>query len=684
MATARASARSAGLAVAALCAVVYAAPLFRPPPAALPHFDPDAGLLARLFPDVPPLWIVVRLVALAIAAVLASAPAVAADDGAPARAGPRARDRRALRIAAVVVAVLQAVAVPWAGALPPLGQAAYVVALALPALLFAAAVPATRPRPTVGDWLPTAGIVVAWIAVATVRDVGSPRVADMVDGWRGWVDTLRFVQRNGNMLTEPYVRELTAVGSYGLFLNGIPFRQAGGGTLALPTVVLLQVLWLGVAAAGVAVAATRIAGPAAASVAAAVLLFAPFTRFIAVFPTPFVLGPVVGAGLAVCALVAGRRRTDAAVAGVGALTGVAITFAPLIPTAALAVAWTGWSLRGARRVDRLAIVAALASFVAAVGPIVPKLLAAGGMPSFRLHGVVALLDSALLGQVPVAAFERARALIVWRPVEVVLGALLEPFANARTSLRVWGDAVFDPVGAVLVAVGLASCVRSIRTSAGARFVLLLFGAALAPAFVSPVDRVDAVHAAALPVPVALLAAAGFAAVAARLGVGRAAATAVAAAVAVGGVALFDVVTPRVVVASAPGIMLRAVTADAADRVVLLAYPSRWSVDVYWLFDGPITAYAGARPVGFLEYGGGPLPADGFAAEGKDLLFWSPGLETDVHVRDAVCAQWPWATLWEIRDVSGVGRVHAADIGRRGWTPAGPADRARRAGCGPPS
>jgi hypothetical protein len=102
-----------------------------------------------------------------------------------------------------------------------------------------------------------------------------------------------------------------------------------------------------------------------------------------------------------------------------------------------------------------------------------------------------------------------------------------------------------------------------------------------------------------------------------------------------------------------------------------------------LFTGPMTAYAGARPVGFLPYAGGPLPDAGLAAEGKDLLFWSPGLERDAAVAAALCAQWPDATLYEIRDEARRSRVHAARIGGAPWEPRLPTARWRARTCGQP-
>jgi hypothetical protein len=224
----------------------------------------------------------------------------------------------------------------------------------------------------------------------------------------------------------------------------------------------------------------------------------------------------------------------------------------------------------------------------------------------------------------------------------------------------------------------------VRTSAGARFGLLFYAAALSPAFVSPVDRVDIVHAVALPVPAALLAAAAFAGLRRRWSVAprarAAAAAAVTVAIAAGGTALFDVVNPRILPASAMGIVFRSLAPADASRVVVLDYPPAHAIDVRWLFTGVMTAYGGPVPLGYLPYAGQALPAQDLAAEARDLLFWSPGLDADLGVTAAVCRQWPAASLYEVGDAAGLGRVFAARVGERSWAPALPSGRWRRRAC----
>jgi hypothetical protein len=259
---------------------------------------------------------------------------------------------------------------------------------------------------------------------------------------------------------------------------------------------------------------------------------------------------------------------------------------------------------------------------------------------------------------------------VQRPFEIVLGALLEPFANPRLSIRLWGDAIFDPLTALLFGLGLIACARAALREAGARLVLVLLLATLAPAFVSPVDIVDIVHAAAIPVPVALLAAAGFRHLAgALLAPARvpAAAALVATACAVSGIGLFDVAGPRVLGSSAARLAVQAVDPADADRALVLDHPTRFGIDARWAFVGPIAALGGERPLGYLRWDGAPPVAD-LAADGRTVLLWSPGLESDLGVTATVCRTWPDATLFRFTDATGGSSVLAARIGGNPWQP----------------
>jgi hypothetical protein len=483
-----------------------------------------------------------------------------------------------------------------------------------------------------------------------------------------------YVVRGGNPLTEGLGPDLPGVPATPLVLQGLPLFRAGVLPLGIGWIQTFQTLWLAVSAAGIAALARALLGPGVALVAAAVFLVAPYTRFVALSPWPYVVGPLLTTAMLLCVLTACRRRSQAALAALGPLAGLALAYPPLVPPTVLVLATLLFGLRGRWRGMEAGAVAAVASFVAAVAPAPPYVFSLGTMAEehFRLQGRLALLEGVAMGQLPIdGTVEAARATVVRRPLDVVAGALLAPFAVARTSLRLWGDALFDPVGTVLLAIGCAAAVRSALRSPVAVLLLLLLLAAVAPAFVSNVDRTHLMRALALPVPAALLAAAGAGVLARVLGArtGRRIAVVAVSLVVAGGTLLFDVVNRRLLGASSLGLVFRALEPRDLGRALVLDYPAT-NPDAHWLLTGPIAAFAGRQPVGYYGYGGGELPD--MAADGKDLVFWSPGLEQELGVRSAVCARWPAATLYEIRDDARLGRVHAAQLAGLPWTPHRPA------------
>lgn len=685
--------RGAALALAA----VYALPLFFPPStAALGVPTPsDAWLLTRIFPGVPAWWVGARLAALAAAALLwvggerrarlvAALPtgegAMHAPAGATsARAGA---PRGALAWAAVGLAALHCALVPFAGGLGPAGQLAYLAGLAAPAAVLAWSERLVA-WPSAAAWraaLPTAIVIALWIAARLATDLASPRAADVVDGWRGFLDTARAAQDHKNVLTDLYDPKLPGVSGVLFVLQGVPFFQAELAAFSLRAVQAFQIVSVAATAALVALLARVLVGRGVAALAAAVFLFAPFTRFVTFFPGPFVAGPLYAVAVALAALLAVRRRSAAGCAALGAAAGVALGYPGVVPLAGIVVAWALWSLRA--DLGRLVpgIVAGLLSFAAIVLPAVPKVFTPSRMGMhFRWDGLITVIDAGLLGQIPVAATPAAYEGVAQRPLDVVVSALLAPFANPRVAIRLWGDALVDPIGAVLIAIGLAACVWSLRRAWIARVLCVVSVVVIAPAFVSPVDVANVAYAVVLPVVAALVAAAG-----ARVVVGgapvRAVAAALVAAVAIGGSLLFDVVNPRVLPASSFGVMFEVTDPAALDRVVVLGYGPGFVRPTKTLYTGPITAFAGLKPVGYFEYDAGPLPAVDFAAEQKDLLFWSHGYDRDVPIAAAICTAWPDATFYEITDRAGLGRVHAARLGAVPWEPRAAADRWRTRTC----
>ena len=89
-----------------------------------------------------------------------------------------------------------------------------------------------------------------------------------------------------------------------------------------------------------------------------------------------------------------------------------------------------------------------------------------------------------------------------------LASLLSPFASSRTALRLWGDVVYEPVGAALAAIGVAICLRHAWRQRVAALPLALLLATLTPGFISSTDQPSLLRIMGAPVAVALLAAVG--------------------------------------------------------------------------------------------------------------------------------------------------------------------------------
>jgi hypothetical protein len=655
----------ARLGIAGLCVLVYAGPLFWPPAPVAPGTltAADAWLPERILPGVPPLWVAVRLVALAAAAVLfAGAPGVSLPDPFHGGAAESTQPGLARRLLAVALGLVLACCAPYAPGLGPAGQGAYLVALFAPALVLAMPGAGAMPGRS-RSWrcaAPVAVVVGAWIGLRLVGDLCSPRVADVVDGWLGFIASMRFASEHLNVLTDVYHPEIAGVGGMVAAFHGALLAQLGILDTTFERIQVLQILWIALGAAGLAALARALVGSGVAAIAVAIFLFAPYTRFVTLFPGPFLVGPLYAVAIALLTVRACRRRSEAALAALGAAAGLGLGFPGVVPTVGLFGLVTVWYLLPNVRRVWAGAVAGLASFAAAAVPLLPNVLALDKIRAhFRWEGASALNDAVLIGQISLRDYHPLIRDVLVRPLDIVAAAFLSPFAHPRLAIRLWGDAIFDPVGAVLVAIGVVACVRACRRSSAARVLLLFFVAALAPAFVSPFEVVDITHALVTPVPDAAAWSAATRRRAIALGI---------VVVGVGGTLLFDVVTPRIISASSSGIMFAVVEPAALERVVLVDYESRLIPNAAHLYQETIARWGGARPVGYLAYDGGRFPRRDLPAEGKDLLFWSHALDRDYELGDAVCRRWPQATLYEIWDPAHLGRAYAARIGDAAWAP----------------
>ena len=676
-----------------LLLLLYVVPLFAPPaPRPIVPPTPESGLLYWMYPDLPGWWVAGRLLALLAGAVLLASltprPLVRAPwAGRRAGSSPYESPSHPRLVAALVAAGLHAACLPWVSALPPAGQALYMAWLLVPGLLLVRRGGGEAPaRPARRAWpLPVTAVavlIVCWFVARTLLSHHSPRAGDAVDMWRTFGHLTMMWREGGNFLVEAPGKQLPGVNSISLFLQGSSLLRLLPEPPTLRWVQAAHALWLSASAIVLALLAGRLVGRPAAPVAVAAFLFSPYLLVAQLVPTPYALPSAFMAFLLLAATVHVRTGSPAALAFLGSAAGVAVAnpaTAPATVLVLLMVAWRWWTAQ--RPAPAIALAATL-SLVAILGTSVPGPATIRAMAAQYSDPQVpwASAELVLAGQLaPVIpdTFVGPQQPALATPA----GALLSPFIARRTMLRQWGDAAYEPTAAALIAVGVAVCLRHLFTSAASFGLLALCGATILPAFISSYDRPSLLRAHGAPLPLALLAGVGFAAVLAgcpwraaprRVGV------AIAVIIAAGGLLFFDVVTPKLLPASAFGLVARATAAGDPGRVAMLtAFQFREGVSVErhlsvdWLLNShdyvpDILRAVPRRPVDivFVE-----ALERGDADAARDTFFWTPALEYTAGIGGRLCALWPEAALHTFTDEPGLSRLHGFRPRADDWTPA---------------
>jgi hypothetical protein len=674
----------------------WAVPLLVPPPAQ-PLVAPETGasLVARLFPGVPPAWVMARLAALAAGAALLAASATGVRVVALPRASGAPRVRLPFAGAALGLAALLAVfGVFGAARLSHLAQPLFVMALFAPSILLSLGAdtppPSTggraEPRASARPIVVATGLAALWLALRLPLAWRSPRSASLTDLWAafGWLVDATATGRN--VLVES---GQPGIANGYMLLLGSSLLGPAGFEASFPWLQVADALWLAGAGVGVGYLASRILPGAAAPVATAVFLASPLVLMATYSASPFGVILALAVALAVALLHFHERRSAAALALLAAVAGLAVMTAYL----AIAVAAAGLvaaAILVARRPRPFWLYAGvpLLVFVAAAAPSLPGPAALREMSAryIETSGDWAALQGMLFGQH--SPYEPPTLEQVWtagRPgtFDVVLGSLLSPFAVPRTPLRLWADSLFDPLGGALAAVGLAACLRLARRNNGARALLGCFAVTVLPATLgSAYDRASLTRNFALPVSVALLAAVGLEVIRARFGpraTVRRTAAAVAFAALAGGMVLFDHVSPRLLSVASLELFVESIGGRPPDGGALVLDYGR-PFEFPWLHVGLVGAFLPERPIPRLVWTGpGSLRAAG-GEPAAELLLYSPALDRDGQVARAVCRAWPGAALYVLSARSGLSEAFAARPAGRGWEPALPAARWSVRGC----
>lgn len=672
--------------MALLLLLAYGLPLFFPPAAAYPAPPAaDAGIWQRIFPDVPTWWVVGRLVCLGAGAGLL---ALYAGPQLPLRlsgVGVPAADSRGARSplatvaewAALLLALAHAIASLYVARFNRLGETAYFLFLGVPgALLGLMEIGSARRmlRSRLPRLMTLCAVPVLWLTCCLPNAWRSPRSASIVDGWF-------MVQRLSDVVAGAQSAFVDAMHSgytnaYAL-LEGLPFLSVQRLPLVFVWLQIAHAFWGLVCAIVVGVLAWRLVGFGAAIVAQAVFLFSPYVFSFPYDPTPIFLGPLCTGILMLLLLAVHEGRSAAALAVFGGVAGYSGRIPQLSLITFLLCALLAYSLLRSWRIPWLAVATAAFSCVAAALPGLPtaKMITAAVATFTTGRNQVAGAVLSFFGQWTPLAIEQALNAGRSAPLDVPIGALLAPFAITRTPMRLWGDTLFDPFGAMLLATGLILCVRCAARNRGAVLLLAVLATGSATALTSGADAVSHTRLAPALVPLALLAGIGFETLCRVLPWKvrpKALVATIATLSAIGGVVVFDRVNAEILPASWLTISLEALgpSEPNADAVFL---ELGWGAFSFLHVDR-IAALLPTRPLPAVGVCGFEPLQSAFVDAPRRLYFWNPGLEQDVSISCAVCDRWPGAALYTLKDGSRLFRAFAASPRGESWQPQLPSDR----------
>lgn len=658
------------LIVGAALALVYVLPVFAPPPAVWPTGPAaDGGLLGRVFPDVPAAWIAVRLLALLAAALVL---AWSARGHLPAADAPSDADRidptPARQRVALGLAVVQTLVGLFSDRFSLAMEEAYLLALPVPALLLAT--PSTSSLHRHGRrTLLLLALPVLWIALDVAVLWRSPMAASSVDMWL-------MVERLGNVASgrEPLLGQGSAPGLTNAYMivEGVWLLDAANPEPSFAVLQLLHAGWAALFAVVAGAMAWTLCGPAAALVAQGVVLGSPYVMSSLVSAGPLIPICVLPMALVWLWWAVRERGSAAALAGFGALAGFTATHPSLIPDVAALIPLMAVTVVRQRRVPWLAAATSVFGLLAARLPGLPSLTTLGMMADQYAsgRGQISAFVRILMGQDSPHGTLQAMSGGASHPLDVPLGALLSPFAIARSPLRLLGDVLLEPIATVLVAVGLALVVIAVRRDGRWWGPLVVIATSLAAGMTSAGDFVSFTRVAPMLGALALVASLGFASLrAAVAGTRSSVGTALlcVGAMAVSGTILFHVVNPRILPASwlATGLEALGPRRTVPATIVEDLGPPYFA----WLNVRRIAALLPEAPV--------EARTQEVLAEPGDrtgVLLWSPAVEHDVGIADAVCRRWPGATLYDVRDRAGLFRARAAALPGVSWQPDVPASR----------
>lgn len=674
-------------------AIGFVVQLIAPPAAEFPAFPlPRAGIGQRIFPGVPVAWVATRLLCLLAGACLVAGllrvPKLRASPPSPSGSSlPAAihdEERRPWTIAALGLAGALVVAGLFAKDFGSVTESLYLVSLIVPAILLAIGgreLVSEKSRRVRRALVPLFVVPVLWSLWALPWAWRSPRMASIIDGWLAIQALLEVVLGQDKALSGSW---LAGFSNAYMLLQGVSVI-GGNGLPTAATAVWLQAVntaWAAVCSITIGLLVRVIVGPSAAIVAQVGFLFSPFVLAFPYNPLPIFLGPLFVSVLTLLFLAARDHRSPAALVAFGAMAGLSLRIPQITVLTVVLAALLFHRLMRMPRIPWTAVCTAAACGLAAMIPGLPNpatLVLAASEFTFG-HGHMSGLLLSFFGQRSAVFVDQALLAGDPGPFDVMLGAILSPLAIARTPHRIWADTLFDPIGTVLMVMGLYVCLRAARRQATARLILVLLVSGALTALVSSGDIVSHTRLAPATVAVVTLMAIGFESVRLRIGGRGASRVLVWGAVvgmALGGSYVFHVVSPRVIPASWLSTALEATGTEV-----------------------------NATPAGFFEFGPGPdwahtgrmlemipqqkmVQVDICRAEVVRTIeprfpvyFWSPAHEQDGAISCLLCSLWPDATLYTMRDRAGLFATFAAVRGGVAWEPRLTPERWSLSQCAP--
>jgi hypothetical protein len=215
-------------------------------------------------------------------------------------------------------------------------------------------------------------------------------------------------------------------------------------------------------------------------------------------------GALVATGLLLLVLAIHTRRSPPAMAAFGVLAGIGCSHPPTFPFTAMMCALALWSARRPPRVPWPMLTVAVLGFAATIWPGLPSPQALGSMRQAyaRAANPWRPLERGVLGQLSPDDAGQLKDTAHSGPLDIALGTILTPMAIPRTAIRLWGDALFDPLGTGLALSAILACGLAVRRSAVARLLLAVLLAALVPGLISSYDRPSLTRMSIAPVAIA--------------------------------------------------------------------------------------------------------------------------------------------------------------------------------------